>query len=374
MTLLLSNEDVEQVLTMPECLDVLERAYTEQAAGRVINRPRTDMYAPHSSENAFYVFKSFEGLLPSENVAALRLNSDVISWSSYAGTIRKDKAPLANGRWTGLLLLFSTETGEPLAILPDGVVQRMRVGATNGLAARYLARQDASVYGLLGAGWQAGAQVMAMSAVRPLGEVRVFSPNAEHRAAFADEWSENLGVPIRAVGSAEEAVRGADIVGAATNSMRPLINSSWLAPGVFLTCVKRSEIGEDVLATCSPVVVHTHVATPYNYFIQFDARPIPAEDPVELAIRLRDGQAVSEEEIAQLEAEAARPPEEPELQDLVGGRTPGRTTPDQRTAFVNNVGLGIQFAAVGALAYRKARQRGLGRDMPTEWFTESVHP
>lgn len=374
MTLVLSNEEIDGILKMPDCIAVMERAYHDQAAGQAVNRPRTDIYTPHERDDAFYVFKSFEGMLPSAGVVALRLNSDVITWSEYAGTTRKDKLPVADGRWVGLVLLFSTATGEPLAIFPDGVVQRMRVGATNGLAARYLAREDAQVYGLLGAGWQAGSQLMAMATVRNLSEVRVYSPNPDSRQKFADEYGEKLGLPIRAVESAREAADGADILGTATNSIGAVIEPEWLRPGMHVSCVKRSELGEQALRRCDRVVVHAHAGAPQNYLVGLGDVPVESHDPTDLLWRLRKGEKVGPEEIEATKAATPRFSKEPRLADLVTGEAPGRENDEQITAFVNNIGLGIQFAAVGALAYREAKERGLGHELPTDWFTENVHP
>jgi len=153
MTLVLSNEEIGELLAMPECLERLEETYRELGERRAVNRPRSDLIGPSDDPNQRYIFKTMDGLLPRFGVAALRLNSDVIRWQSGATGIRKDKQPLAgDGQWVGLILLFSTETGEPPAIMPDGVIQRMRVGATNGIAAKFLAPPDARVYALLGAG------------------------------------------------------------------------------------------------------------------------------------------------------------------------------------------------------------------------------
>src|SRR5579885_3368299 len=141
MTLVLSNDEIADLLAMPECLARLEDTYRDVGERRAINRLRSELY----------VFKSMDGLLPRYGVAALRLNSDVIRWEAGPSGIRKDKQPVGpGGTWVGLVLLFSMRTGEPLALLPDGVIQRMRVGATNGLAARFLAPPDARVYALLG--------------------------------------------------------------------------------------------------------------------------------------------------------------------------------------------------------------------------------
>jgi len=250
----------------------------------------------------------------------------------------------------------------------------MRVGATNGLAARYLARKDARAYGLLGAGWQAGAQLMAMAAVRDLEEVRVYSPNPESRRAFAQEYSEKLGLPVRAVGSPEEAATGVDILGSATNTISPVIRPEWLKPGLFVTCVKRSEMGEEALARCHRVVVHSRQGAPYNYIVGLGDSPVHSHDPVRLLARLRSGEHLRPEDVQREAGSIGSLGNEPELSDLVGGKVAGRTDDAETTAFVNNVGLGIQFAAVGALVYRRARELGVGCEIPTEWLTQTVHP
>ena len=163
MTLILSNADVEKLLTMRECIAVLEEAYVELAQGRGVSRTRSDSLTPTTRPDALYSLKSMDGVVPKLGVGAVRINSDIVTWPKQGNTMRRVKVPAApNNRYVGLVLLFSTETGEPLAILPDGVMQRMRVGATNGLGIKYLARQNATRVGLLGSGWQAGAQLMAV--------------------------------------------------------------------------------------------------------------------------------------------------------------------------------------------------------------------
>src|SRR6202795_4904492 len=198
MTLILSNDDAEKLLTMPECIDVLEEAYAELAEGRGVSRPRSDCFAPTSREDALYSLKSMDGVIPKFGVGAVRINSDIVTWPKRGNNVRREKVPAAPGnRYVGLVLLFSTENGEPLAILPDGVMQRMRVGAANGLGIKYLAREDAEGVGILGSGWQAGAQLMAACAARRIVSIRCFSPNAEGCASFAQWMTALLGVEVR---------------------------------------------------------------------------------------------------------------------------------------------------------------------------------
>src|ERR1700761_6954603 len=191
MTLILSNADAEKLLTMPECIDVLEEAYAELAEGRGVSRTRSDCFAPTSREDALYSLKSMDGVIPKFGVGAVRINSDIVTGPKKGKNIGREKVPAAPGnRYVGLVLLFSTENGEPLAIFPDGVLQRMRVGATNGLGVKYMARPDARTVALLGTGWQAGTQLAAVCAVRDISLVRVFSPNPAHRVAFVQEMSD----------------------------------------------------------------------------------------------------------------------------------------------------------------------------------------
>src|SRR5262249_54793372 len=136
--------------------------------------------------NARYEFKTMVGILPKVGVAALRMSSTLNHRPIVDGAERSERLFLAGGnRTVGLVQLYSVDTGEPLAIMPDGIIQAMRVGATYGLASKYLARSGSSKLGLLGSGWQARFQVAAAVAVHNLELVNVYSPNPEHRESFA---------------------------------------------------------------------------------------------------------------------------------------------------------------------------------------------
>lgn len=355
MTLLLSNEDVDRLLSMREAIDVLEVAYRELAAGKGVNRRRSDSLVPTTTPGALYSLKSMDGVAPSAGVSAIRIDSDVITWPTRAGNARREKVPAAGGRWVGLVLLFSTETGEPLAIMPDGYLQRLRVGATNGIAAKYLARHDSRVVGLLGSGWQAGGQIMAICAVRGVATVRVYSTDRARREAFAREWSARLRVEVIPVASPEEAVRGADVVLCATNTIEHILFARHVAPGMHLSSIKRQELEPEAVRRADRVVVHTHEGSPMTFVQRGVAVPEEAKGGAafERAVDIRAF---------------------PELPDLVAARVPGRRGAEEVTCFLNNVGMGYQFAAVGGALWRKAKAAGAGREIPTEWLTQDVHP
>ena len=208
--LVLSNETIAGLVSMQECLEALEQMYRDLAMGRALMSPRVDNISPNAHPGAYYAFKHMGGTWPARGIQALRINSDVITHPLIAGKPRRVKQPLADGRWVGLVFLFSTETGALLAIFPDGVVQRLRVGATNGLAMKYLARENARTLALIGTGWQAGAQLMAALAVRSFTRVQVYSPSAANRAAFVQEARiAHPDLDIVATESPERCVHGA---------------------------------------------------------------------------------------------------------------------------------------------------------------------
>jgi ornithine cyclodeaminase/alanine dehydrogenase-like protein (mu-crystallin family) len=361
MTILLTNEEVDRLLTMRDCIEVMEVAYRELGEGVGLTRPASQLFTPTPhSKDALYSLKSMDGVAPFAGVAALRLSSEILTWpkdaSGHTRKIRIGAAP--NGRFIGLVLLFSTTTGEPLAIFPDGVIQRMRVGAATGVAAKYLARENATDAAMLGCGWQAAAQVMAILEARPgIETIRCYGPNAERRAAFAQEMQAKTGVAVIASASAEEAARGADVVLCATNSTSPVFNAAWIEPGVHLNSIQHAELDPDVLNRVDVAVTHYNVGG-------------PALTGASKGIT----HAEKTEGVRQKMRDAVRKRGLPNLHDLVLGHALGRTSPTQVTCFLNHAGLGYQFAAIGSVVYRKAHEQGIGRDLPTDWFTEDVNP
>ncbi|HTP90387.1 MAG TPA: ornithine cyclodeaminase family protein [Xanthobacteraceae bacterium] len=357
MTLILSNDDVGKLLTMPECIDVLEQAYAELADGRGVSRTRSDCFTPTSREDAIYSLKSMDGVIPKLGVGAVRINSDIVTWPKKGNNLVREKVPAAPGnRYVGLVLLFSVENGEPLAIFPDGVMQRMRVGAANGLGVKYMARKNARTVGILGSGWQAGAQLMAVCAVRGIENIRCFSPNPENRTAFSRQMSEMLGVEVTPVGQPEEAVKGADIVMCSSNSLDAIFFERWVEPGMHLSSIKVPEIETKAVRRAKHIAIHVR-----------DSKPIQVATKDLVMPETADGRGWAA-------ADAIDFSKLPTLPDLIVGQAEARTTEGEVTCFLNNLGLGYQFAAAGSLLYRKAKESGLGHDLPTDWFTEDVHP
>jgi ornithine cyclodeaminase/alanine dehydrogenase-like protein (mu-crystallin family) len=357
LTLLLSNEEVDGLLQMPDCMDAMERAFRAIGDRRAANAGRCEILTPTDRDDALYSLMNMNGVVPELGVAAVRINSDILTWPASPDGIKRVKVPAApNARYVGLVLLFSTATGEPLAIYPDGVVQRMRTGATSGLAAKYLARKDARAVALIGTGWQAGSQAMAICAALPIERIACYSPRQEGRRAFAAQMSAQLGIAVTAAASAREAVRGADVVLCATNSMQPMLPVDWLEPGMHVSSLKRLELDPAVAAAADLVVTHSHNADAPTQIIRADGADLARETDAQKAAL---AQAINEEAM-------------PTLADIVLGRSAGRRHDRDITLFLNYTGLGYQFAATGALIYRRAMERGIGRKLDTDWFTSAV--
>lgn len=349
-----SNDDVQSVLSMQACLAAIEEAYRDFGQGRAVNIPRADMLAPHPKPECFYEFKTMSGAVPRLDICALRLSSSVIGWPTISGTYRKEKIPAApGGRWLGLIMLFRISNGELLCVFPDGYLQRMRVGATSGIGAKYMARQDATRVGILGSGFQAGAQLMAMCGVRNINEIKVYSPNRDHRHAFAGEMERELHVPVKSVDSPDAAVKDVDILITASNAIVPLTRPEWIRPGLHVTSVRPAEVDDESFKRCDRVVKNSVEVEPVYY-------------PME-------GCRTPDTEVSWSAYQRKFYPQLPVLADVVAGKSPGRESPGEITYFLNCAGLGIQFAAVGAKFHELACMKGLGREIPTDWFLQTLH-
>jgi ornithine cyclodeaminase/alanine dehydrogenase-like protein (mu-crystallin family) len=205
-----------------ELLDAVEAAYRDVAAGRDRSPTRTRVELPSGD------------LLLMPGVREGGVGSTV-----KLVTIVPANADRGLPTLHALVVWIDATTGEPLALLDGATVTAMRTGAASGVATRLLARPDASVLGLIGAGGQAEWQLRAVAAARPIREVRVFSRSAASRLAFVERMTGSLGpgIEIRAAASARDAVRGADVVCCATTAMEPVFAAEWLAPGVHVNGV-----------------------------------------------------------------------------------------------------------------------------------------
>ncbi len=356
--LMLNNEDVARVLDIPACIEAIEEAYKELAVQHAVNLPeggRMDVAVPSPGpeQDRAYVWGAMAGIVRSRNMFALRMKSDITySLPQPDGGLTNDKFCVEPGTYCGLVMLFSTENAEPLAIMTDGVIQHARVASTSAVAAKYLARPGSVSLGIVGSGGMARTHAEAFASVLPIVRIRVFSPNREHREAYAEEMRAKLEIDVQAVDRPEDAVVGSDVVSGCTDSMQPVVLNDWVSEGMHLTCVLPREMEEGIAERCDVVVRH----------LNGGASRVWAATEEELAGRKSYDQ--SKGLVARTDL--------PTLTDLVTGGTPGRTSPDQITYYHNVPGSAVQFAATGALIYEAARAAGVGHEIPTDWFLQDI--
>src|SRR4026209_2135837 len=198
---------MENLLPMAEEIEAIELAFRELGQGKAMLAPRARLRTPWKEEGGQYYFNNIMGLVPGMNAMALRIDSSFSKEIQVEGSKRR----VYPGDFIGLVMLFDMDTCNILAIMDDHFISTMRVGATSAVASKYLARKDARVMGLLGSGEQAKNHVTAHAAVRSLTRVKVYSPTKENRERFAREMSQETGIEVVPVASAEEAIRGSDI-------------------------------------------------------------------------------------------------------------------------------------------------------------------
>jgi ornithine cyclodeaminase len=317
MALFLNEDDVRQLLTMPLAIEAVEEAHKELSLARGIDVPRQRTRLP---QTALHIL---QGALPGR---------DAIGYKAYTSN-------RSGVRF--LVHVFSASSGVLRVVLEADTLGMMRTGAASGVATRWLARPDAEVMGVFGAGWQAEGNITAAAAVRKLRKVKVFARNAEHLAAFCTKMSDHLGLDVVPAASPEETVRDSDIVSTITTAVTPLFDAAWLSPGTHINAAGsnsliRREIGEDVLKVCRPIVV--------------DSIDTALKEAGDLLPLLEKGR-LGERQLV-------------ELGDVILGRHLGRRTPEDITLFESQ-GLAIQDISLAVRLETLAREQGgLGVELP----------
>ena len=318
MTLFLNEQEVAQLLPMDECIEALDRAFGHAGAGKTDNKARSRIRMP----GGFFHF-----------MAAADGGQGVFGYKAYPSFAGPGGAKM-------MVTLYDYETGQMLACMEAGRLGQIRTGAASGLATRYMAREDAATVAVIGSGFQARTQLEAVCAVRPIRQARVFSRRQERREDFAQRSSERLGVDVQAVDSAQECVEGADIVIAITSARDPVVLGEWLADGAHINAAggnhwQRREIDEAAVLRSELIVV----------------------DDLEQA-KIECGDLMWPEARGSFRWGMAH-----ELRDVVAGRVPGRLSADGLTLF-ESMGVALEDVAAADLVYRKAREQGVGVELP----------
>ena len=317
MTLLLSEKDVREILTMHDAIAAVEEVMRRQADGRAIVQPRHRLELPD---------KGFLHYMAGADVAAGIVGMKL--YTSVRGALRF------------LVPLYRSATGELLALVEAEHLSMIRTGAASGVATRHMARQDANTLAVIGSGLQARGQVEAVGAVRNLTGVRVFSRNADRRAQFANEMEDLLEISVTPVDSAEAAVHNADIVVTATTAHKAVVEGAWLAPGTHVNAIganfpQKRELDDAAIARASRIAV----------------------DFIEQA-RMEAGDLIQA-----FATEPARWNSVVELSQIIAGKIPGRENETEITLFKSS-GIAIWDVAVAAKVYELALAKGRGIQIP----------
>src|SRR6266704_462469 len=349
--LLISDEEVRQVLTLRDCIEALERAFAEEARGIAVNRPRTRYKVPPDLDKPGYMANIIAGAVPSSGMAALRYDSSIVQERVVAGIKRMDFPSPMKRSW-GFVLLFSLQTGEPLALIHDFSLSGIRVGATTGIAHRALSKKHAKVVGIFGSGNEARTNLEAICAVGKIESVKVYSSTKEHRDRFAEEMTELLNVEVQPVSTPEAVIKGSDIVMCATNASEPVFDGKWLEPGQLITTIVNTDGVHRRTEADSTTMIRSD-------FIVLNNKETAITNQQRELLDLIDNGTIGWDKVCELG------------QVLIGSQS-GRTSDRQIIYYKSNPGVGIQFAAAGALIYGACRKKGLGRELPSEWFGADV--
>jgi ornithine cyclodeaminase/alanine dehydrogenase-like protein (mu-crystallin family) len=330
--LYLTEADVDRHLPMEACIEAVADAFRDWAEGRAANRPRVRAPIPGATLHTLSAASAGRGRLAAKVYATTRAGARFV------------------------VLLFDAGSSDLLAIIEADRLGQVRTGAASAVATRHLARRDARVLAVLGTGWQARGQARAIACVRrmdrsgegggepgsvPLESVRAWGRDRGRLAAFCREVEAATGVPARPARSAEEAVRGADIVVTATASPRPVLRADWLSPGVHVNAVgsnrpDRRELDPEVIRSAGLVVVDS-----------LEQARLEAGDL--LLLEERDAAAAFSRAV--------------ELSALVAGRHPGRPSAEAMTVF-KSLGIGLEDLAAAEVLYERAAAAGAGRRVP----------
>jgi alanine dehydrogenase len=322
---LLSKTSVADVLTMDGAIHILEEAFADFAQGKISMPARTPIKVADHEGLALFMPAYISGLGA--------LGAKIVT--VYKNNPAKHKLPNV----LGTIVLLNPETGAPVCIMEAGYLTAMRTGAVAGLAAKYLARTDAKVHTLFGTGVQGKTQAMAIANVRPLERILLYSlDDDETKAAFARDIETHTGVTTEVAKDAEKAVRVADILTLATSSSKPIIDGSWLEPGMHINAIGSHSPGARELDSAS--VVKSKV-----FADSIDACKAEAGD-------FQIPAAANEwcwDDIAG------------ELGHVITGAHPGRENDSEITLF-KSVGLALQDMATASFVYREALAHGIGPD------------
>ena len=307
--LYLSRADVEEVLDIDAMLDALAQALVAYSAGRALVPPRVAVRVAE---------RGMLGVMPGY-IPEVALETKLVS-------VFPENDAHGIPSHQGLIALFDEMDGTPVALMDGSFITGIRTGGAAAVATRTLAREDAKVLAILGAGAQGGSHLATFPRIRAFEEIRVANRNPERARELASRHPK-----AHAVGSFEEAVRGADVIACCTDSRQPILMREWLKPGAHLSAVGGTfgpELDAETVAACSVFVEWRGAVT--------NAPPAGAHE-----LQGLDPQSVTE------------------VGEVIAGTRPGRRSADEITLY-KSTGHAVEDAAAARLVDRRARESGAG--------------
>jgi ornithine cyclodeaminase/alanine dehydrogenase-like protein (mu-crystallin family) len=321
---LFSADAVRKALPMLEGIEAMKAAFAQLSSGQAVLPPRTHLAVSEPDGVALFM----PAYLPEPGVLGVKL------LTLFDGNPKRDLP-----RIQALVCLVDGRTGSPLAVMDGTALTAVRTGAACGLATDLLARPTASTLAIFGAGAQARTQIEAVCAVRPIRKAWVFDVCRERAEAFARDVGRDLAVDIEPVGSAAEAVRGAEIVCTATTSKTPVFRDSDLQSGAHVNAV----------GSYQPAVQEVPAETVLRAYLVVDHRSSVLAETGDLLVPMAEGLFGADHIRA-------------ELGEIVNGEKPGRPSPQAVTLF-KSVGVAVQDLAAAARVLARGTALGLGTEV-----------
>ncbi len=359
MVLVLRPEEIDGLINMKEAIEVVREGFIQWNKHPDFSEVRHRTHVPSNVRVSVH-----QGGLPSVGVTGLMTHCE---WTRNPTTTEGHSIETFPVRGRPVQVLYDAENGElrcliigepkPKELSLSGV-SALRTAANSAVGTDVFARKDAEAIGMLGSQNQAKYHLVALKEIRKIKRIKVYSPNPQHRRDFADQMGALLNIDIQPVDSAEAAVKGADIVVTATSSNVPVLDGHWLEPGVHLTSIvvsniglrrggfvskMRQELDDESMRRAEVIGVNSR-------------ETIRVDQPGDFVERLEKG-IISWDKII-------------EVGEVLNGVKRGRTRDDQITLFKNTGGVGISDVGLGGLLYRRAKEKGLGLELPidgAEW-------
>jgi len=318
MPLFLNDVDVKALMSMSDCVGVMEDAFNQAGDGKVWNRPRSRIRMP----------RGFHHLM-----AAYLADSEVFGLKTYTSF-------RSGTRFT--TMLYDSNNGDLLAMVQGPRIGQLRTGAVTGVGTKHMSRDNSSTVGIIGAGFQSRGQLEGVCDVRDIESAKIFDVSEENSQKMADEMGDSLGIQTSVAGSAEEAVTDVDIIITMTTARTPVLFGDWLKEGQHINAAGsnhwiRQEVDDNVIRKADRIVA----------------------DSIEDA-QIESGDLLFPIERGRVMWSAIR-----ELSDVVCGHITGRES-DQEITLFESQGVAITDVAAANFVYRKAIDAGMGQELPLD--------